>query len=78
MRADPTLLFYKGEFIKKNMKKERVLKGEVEQAIRKAGYNNYKNISGMVLETDGVLQVVRGEGNLVDNLNATHNSPVNR
>lgn len=61
LKSEPTLLFYNGEFIQKNMKKERVAESEVYAAIREQGDSSIENVGGVVLETDGNLSVILGE-----------------
>lgn len=78
IKSAPTLLYYQGELIERNMLQERILKGELEQAIRKAGHNDFDSISAIVLETDGVISIITDEGNLVHNLDAVSNVPMQR
>jgi len=65
IKSDPTLLYYQGEFLEKNMKKERILKDEIHQHVRNAGYGNYEQVSAVVLETDGTLSVLSSDGVLL-------------
>lgn len=58
IKSSPTLLFYKGEMIKKAMKAERIAEDEVLAIIRKKGYSTTNNIDAVVLETDGSLSVI--------------------
>ncbi len=78
IKSEPKLLFYNGEFLTENMIKERILTGELEQAIRKAGHNNYASISAVVLETDGAFSVLARDGSLVHNLESASDSPLDR
>lgn len=71
IKSKPTLLYYNSEFFEKNMIKERILKVVLEQAIRKAGYENYESISAIILETDGSLSVIASEGSLIHNLDSS-------
>lgn len=71
IKSKPTLLYYNSEFFEKNMIKERILKVVLEQAIRKAGYENYESISAIILETDGSLSVIASEGSLIHNFDSS-------
>ena len=65
IKSDPTLLYYQGEFLEKNIKKERIRKDEIHQHVRNAGYGNYEQVSAVVLETDGTLSVLSSDGVLL-------------
>jgi len=67
IKSDPTLLYYHGLFVEKNMKKERISKNEIDQHVRNNGYSSYKDISAVVLESDGSLSVLESDGNLLPN-----------
>ncbi|WP_423188778.1 DUF421 domain-containing protein [Alkalibacterium sp. f15] len=58
LNSEPSLLFYDGVFKDENLKKERVNKVELKQAIRKAGYVSFDEISAIILESDGTLTVM--------------------
>jgi uncharacterized membrane protein YcaP (DUF421 family) len=59
VKAEPRLLFHKGEFLWKTMKKERVKKGEILQAMRSQGFGSLDQVEAVVLETDGSFSVVK-------------------
>lgn len=59
IKAKPTLLFFKGEFLEHWLKQERVAKGEVLAAIRLSGGSNLNDIGAVVLETDGSFSVIK-------------------
>ncbi|HSR05092.1 MAG TPA: YetF domain-containing protein [Proteiniclasticum sp.] len=65
IKSDPTLLYYHGLFIEKNMKKERISKDEIDQHVRNNGYSSYKDVSAVVLESDGSLSVLGSDGDLL-------------
>lgn len=67
IKSDPTLLYYHGLFVEKNMKKERISKNEIDQHVRNNGYSSYKDVSAVVLESDGSLSVLESDGNLLPN-----------
>lgn len=72
VKAEPRLLFHKGEFLWKAMKTERVNKGELLQAIRSEGISSLAQVEAVVLETDGSFSVLRktdrSESNVLSNV----------
>lgn len=61
VKAEPKLLFYRGDFISEVMRQERVNEGEVLQAMRKQGVHNYQDVEAVVLESDGNLSIIQGQ-----------------
>ena len=59
VKAKPTLLFNKGEFIREAMKGQRVAEAEVRMAIRAKGVAAVEEIEAVVLETDGSFSVIK-------------------
>lgn len=59
LTASPTLLFYKGEFLRSNLKQQRIREEDVLAAIRqkKIGYLN--EVEAVIVETTGVLSVIK-------------------
>jgi uncharacterized membrane protein YcaP (DUF421 family) len=58
VKAEPTLLFHHGEFLRAAMKRERVAEDEVRAAIRGGGKGALENVEAVILETDGSFSVV--------------------
>ncbi len=58
IKSNPTLLYYQGQFVHRQMKKERILQTEILQAIRSAGHNSLDDIQAVILETDGTLSII--------------------
>ncbi len=58
IKSNPTLLYYQGQFVHRQMKKERILQIEILQAIRSAGHNSLDDIQAVILETDGTLSII--------------------
>lgn len=58
VKAEPKLLFYKGNFLKKAMKSERVTESEIYEAMRNMGINSIEEIDTVVLETTGSLSII--------------------
>lgn len=62
VKAEPRLLFHRGEFLRGAMKKERVNEGEVLQAMRSQGLSSLEEVAAVVLETDGSFSVLPSTG----------------
>jgi uncharacterized membrane protein YcaP (DUF421 family) len=58
VRASPTMLLYRGEFIEEAMLKERVTKEEVLSAIRESGLHELSDADAVVLESDANFSVL--------------------
>ncbi len=58
IKAEPTLLLYKGQIRPAALKQERVAKGEVLAAIRSQGIGDINTVDAVVLETDGSFSVI--------------------
>lgn len=69
VKAHPTLLFYDGQYFEHHLKKERIPKSEVMQAIREQGIGKIEEVAAVVLETDGAISVLPKENNEMENLN---------
>ncbi|WP_223700489.1 DUF421 domain-containing protein [Sutcliffiella deserti] len=59
IKSSPELLYYNGIFLKKVMKKARVLEEEVLQAARSSGIYSMNDVEAVVLETDGRISVIK-------------------
>lgn len=70
IKAEPTLLFFRGRFLDANLRSERVTQEEVVAAVRDQGAPQLSSIEAVVLETDGSLSVVKAPsaGETVDTL----------
>lgn len=62
----PTLLYYKGRFIEKNIHKERLDKSKIISAVRKKGFGTMDEVAAVILEIDATFSVIaeskEGEG----------------
>ncbi|WP_106477424.1 DUF421 domain-containing protein [Phytohalomonas tamaricis] len=58
IKAEPTLLFYRGEYRYDTMHSERVVEAEVRAAIRENGIADVEKVSAVILETDGGFSVI--------------------
>lgn len=61
IKSTPQLLLYEGEFIHKNMEKERILKAEVYAAVRIQGHKSVKEIYAVVLETNAQFSIIAND-----------------
>lgn len=65
VRSEPRVLFEHGEYSIDAMHEERITKDEITSSIRTAGRGSLKDVSAVVLETDGSLSVIqRTDGSL--------------
>jgi len=56
--SEPTILFFRGEYIDSAMRKERITRQEVLSAIRESGIIQVEDVGAVVLETDAKLSVL--------------------
>ena len=56
--TNPTLLYHNGEFIQKNLHKERLDRSKVIAAARKKGYGSMDDVAAVILEIDATLSVI--------------------
>lgn len=59
VKPEPRLLFFRGEFLRDAMRRERVTEGEVIAAIREQGVPAVEGVEAVVLETAGTFTVLR-------------------
>lgn len=67
--ARPKLLYYRGEFLEKAMKKEGVAKSELIGEVRKKGFGDMEEIELVILESDASFSIIR---RLTDNDSSTY------
>ncbi len=58
IKAQPTLLLDRGEYLRKAMKSQRVTESEILAAIRSKGIAAVEDVGAVVLETDGSFSVI--------------------
>lgn len=58
-KAQPTLLFYQGEFLQPALRSERVTEEEIQASIRSSGLASMRDVQAVVLETDGSIAVIK-------------------
>lgn len=59
VKAEPTLLLYRGQFLPDQLRRTRVLESEVRAAVRQQGIASLDDAEAVVLETDGSFAVVK-------------------
>ena len=68
--SEPTLVLFKGQFLRDALKKERVTENEIRSVLRENGVISIADVEAVVMESNGKFTVV-GEGSLSD-----QNSPL--
>ena len=58
VKAEPVLLFYRGQFLREAMKKERVTEGEVRAAVRETSIGSLDQVEAVVLETAATITAI--------------------
>lgn len=73
VKSKPSILFYKGNFIKERLLKERFIEEEIYTAMREQGFTDAGDVYAVILETEGSLSVL-GRKNQIeeDVLQASH------
>ena len=59
LKSDPTLVYYSGDFLVKNMKKMRITKQDILQEIRVQGGTVIEDVGAVILESNGKLSVIK-------------------
>lgn len=62
LEHEPALLFYRGEFIERNLSRENVARQEIRQAVRRNGLADMRNVRAVILEPTGSINVVQEPG----------------
>ena len=63
LKATPQLLLFKGDFLEENMRRQRIIRGEVFAAIRDKGYKSVDDVYAVVLENNAQLSIIPNENN---------------
>lgn len=58
IKAEPTLLYYEGEFLHERMRSERISEEEIRAAVRESGLGSLASVLAVVLESNAELSVV--------------------
>lgn len=62
VKANPSLLYFKGQYDDRELRRVRVTREEVEAAARQQGYGTIGEVAAVVLETDGSLSILSDVG----------------
>ncbi|WP_027136073.1 DUF421 domain-containing protein [Geminicoccus roseus] len=62
VKSEPTLLLHRGRFLEGALREQRVTRQEVLSALRGHGAAEPGDVVAVVLETDGTLSVINGNG----------------
>lgn len=62
VKSEPTLIMHQGEFLDRAMRAQRITRDEVMAALRSDGVMDASQAAAVVLETDGTITVVKGDG----------------
>lgn len=62
VKSEPRLVFYRGDFLRRCLHRERLTEGEVCAAVRAAGFGSMTDVEAVVLETTGDLSVIKIDG----------------
>ena len=60
IKAEPALVFYRGDYLDDRLRAERLTRGEVIAAVREQGIGAMNDVEAVVLETAGQLSIIRG------------------
>ena len=58
LKSNPTLLYYNGEYLEKNMKKMRITKQDILQEVRYQGGTVIESVDAIILESHGKISVI--------------------
>jgi uncharacterized membrane protein YcaP (DUF421 family) len=70
VKAEPSLLHFRGRCLREAMRQQRVTEDELRAAVRERGIGSLEEVGAVVLETDGSLTVLKqaegGEGSALE------------
>ncbi len=59
--APPSLLFFRGQFLRDAMRRQRLTEAELSAAVREHGLGSFDGVEAIILESNGRLAVVKAE-----------------
>ena len=59
IKSEPTILFYKGRYDWENMKKQRITRDDLLQAVRQQQVSSTDDILAVIIEANGTLSVLK-------------------
>ena len=73
VKAEPSLLFFQGQFLEKTLRQQRVTRAEIHAAVRAQGMPRLEDVAAVVQETDGSMTVLKkAEGKALTSLAGTN------
>ncbi len=70
LNAPPVLLYYNGNFVKKNLKAERIQEKDLLSAVRSNQLESMEQVKAIVMETNGNLTVIKKTGSKTDSFDS--------
>lgn len=74
--APPSMLFFRGRFLRDVMRRERVTEGELRSVVRTQGIGSWESVEAIVLEANGRFAVIQkdtaGDGSALADLDEAH------
>ncbi len=61
VKATPRLLYYRGEYDRAAMRRERVTRAEIISAVRQKGYTSLEGVVAVVMETNAEFSIITGD-----------------
>ncbi|MEQ8849495.1 YetF domain-containing protein [Botrimarina sp.] len=68
IKAEPTLLYFRGEYLDDALRKQRVTREEVLAAMRQSGLSEPEKVDAVVMETEGSLSVLPRDAATLDSI----------
>lgn len=59
IKSEPTLLYYRGTFLKEALQRENVNEDAVRAGMRSAGAGSFEDVDAVVLESDGTVSIIK-------------------
>jgi uncharacterized membrane protein YcaP (DUF421 family) len=59
IKSEPTLLFYRGEFLTQALREEHVSEDAIRAGMRSSGLGSFDDVEAVVLEADGKVSIIR-------------------
>lgn len=62
IKANPSFIYYEGEFYEQSMHHHRIRKDDLRGKIRQQGLSSFEQVEAIVLEGDGSLSIIQKQG----------------
>ena len=77
VKAEPSLLYFQGQFLEKTLRQQRVTYAEIHAAVRAQGMPRLEDVAAVVQETDGSMTVLKkADEKVLTSLAGTNSSEV--